>query len=78
MSEDTQAQVDQAEAADERPLPTTVEEWLEDPRGPIPRGNPVLVDRGLMTPWEALRMAWRQIRERRLVLDDYDNSRRSE
>ncbi len=61
-------------AADERPLPQTVAEWVKDRRGPIPPATPEVVDWGLMTPREVLRMLARQIRERRLVLyeDDED------
>ena len=51
------------EQANERPLPRTVQEWVKDQRGPIPPGRDEFVDRGLMTPWEAvkgLKDLWRR------------------
>lgn len=54
----------ETEEVAERPLPTTVEEWVKDPRGPIPPGKGAVVDRGLMTPWEAMRGLFRRGRGR--------------
>ena len=54
-----------AKQMEEKPLPQTVEEWVKDPRGPIPPGRGVQVDRGLPTPWEVIADVWREWRESR-------------
>ena len=54
-----------AKQTDEKPLPLTVEEWVKDPRGPIPPGRGAHVDRGLPTPWEVIADVWREWRATR-------------